>query len=137
MSKVGLVFLLITHIFLVALQAMEEVHYSEAPTPMELKNHREVQLSYHKSDKISTTSKEEGERESKEENAMAPDYRRMGKHHSSSSEMAGGGVIIGGLVSATFAVVFCYIRVTRKKDSDGVAHWHALFQLFCFFMYTF
>jgi len=119
MSKIGLVFLLITHIFSVAFQATAQDHYSGAPTPMELKNHREVQLSYHKSDTISTTSKEEGERESKEAKAEGPDIRRMGKHHSSSSEMAGGGVIIGGLVSATFAVVFCYIRVTRKKDSDG------------------
>ncbi|EEF39665.1 conserved hypothetical protein [Ricinus communis] len=49
--------------------------------------------------------------------------RRLGKHHSSSDKsVAGGGVIIGGLVTAIFAAVFCYIRVTRKKDSDnGVA----------------
>lgn len=36
------------------------------------------------------------------------------KHHHSS--VAAGGVIIGGLVTLTFAAVFCYIRVTRKRD---------------------
>ncbi|KAF8043094.1 hypothetical protein BT93_A1441 [Corymbia citriodora subsp. variegata] len=42
------------------------------------------------------------------------------KHRSSDKSVAGGGVIIGGLVTAIFAAVFCYIRVTRKKD--GAAH---------------
>ena len=47
--------------------------------------------------------------------------RRLGKHHSSSDKsVAGGGVIIGGLVTAIFAAVFCYIRVTRRKDGDNV-----------------
>ncbi|KAK9052023.1 hypothetical protein SSX86_028651 [Deinandra increscens subsp. villosa] len=36
-------------------------------------------------------------------------------HHSS---VAGGGVIIGGLVTVAFAAVFCYIRVTRKRDGE-------------------
>lgn len=60
----------------------------------------------------------EGEEDSKV--AEAPVIRRLGKqkkHHSDhKSEVAGGGVIIGGLVTAIFAVVFCYIRVTRRKD---------------------
>ncbi|KAI3439807.1 uncharacterized protein J3R85_004199 [Psidium guajava] len=38
------------------------------------------------------------------------------KHRSSDKSVAGGGVIIGGLVTAVFAAVFCYIRVTRKRD---------------------
>lgn len=38
------------------------------------------------------------------------------KHRSSDKSVAGGGVIIGGLVTAIFATVFCYIRVTRKRD---------------------
>ncbi|XP_055823588.1 uncharacterized protein LOC129892073 [Solanum dulcamara] len=41
------------------------------------------------------------------------------EHHHSDKSVAGGGVIIGGLVTALFATVYCYIRVTRKR-SDGV-----------------
>ncbi|KAJ0054238.1 uncharacterized protein LOC116132262 [Pistacia vera] len=48
--------------------------------------------------------------------AEAPEIRRMGKHHSSDKSVAGGGVIIGGLVTAIFAAVFCYIRVTRRNN---------------------
>lgn len=101
MNKVVLVFLtLITHVFLLAM-AQEP---SEAP--LKLKHERQVEQSYHKIEES--------------EIAEGPDIRRMGKHHSHSSDMAGGGVIIGGLVTATFAVVFCYLRVTRKKDGgDG------------------
>ncbi|KAK4714238.1 hypothetical protein R3W88_020145 [Solanum pinnatisectum] len=41
------------------------------------------------------------------------------EHHHSDKSVAGGGVIIGGLVTAIFATVYCYIRVTRKKsDAD-------------------
>ncbi|KAF3650247.1 putative xyloglucan endotransglucosylase/hydrolase protein 9 [Capsicum annuum] len=40
------------------------------------------------------------------------------KHHHSDKSVAGGGVIIGGLVTAIFAAVYCYIRVTRKRDGD-------------------
>ncbi|KDP32228.1 hypothetical protein JCGZ_13835 [Jatropha curcas] len=54
------------------------------------------------------------------EEAEAPEIRRLGKHHSSDKSVAGGGVIIGGLVTAIFAAVFCYIRVTRKKGSDDL-----------------
>lgn len=51
------------------------------------------------------------------EAAEAPEIRRLGKHHQHHSDksVAGGGVIIGGLVTAIFAAVFCYIRVTRKR----------------------
>ncbi|KAF9590759.1 hypothetical protein IFM89_038286 [Coptis chinensis] len=51
--------------------------------------------------------------------AEGPESRRLGKHHHSSHEsIAGGGVIVGGLVTATFATVFCYIRVTRKRNME-------------------
>ncbi|CAL5342490.1 unnamed protein product [Camellia sinensis] len=50
--------------------------------------------------------------------AQAPEIRRLGKHHSPDKSVAGGGVIIGGLVTAIFAAVYCYIRVTRRKDGE-------------------
>lgn len=53
--------------------------------------------------------------------AEAPEIRRLGKHHGDDS-VAGGGVIIGGLVTAIFAAVFCYIRVTKKKDGVDSVH---------------
>ncbi|MBA0572481.1 hypothetical protein Golob_002821 [Gossypium lobatum] len=55
--------------------------------------------------------------------AEAPEIRRLGKHHilSSTKSVAAGGVIIAGLVTAAFAVVVAYIRVTRTRD-DGVKH---------------
>lgn len=46
--------------------------------------------------------------------------RKIGKHHSSDKSVAGGGVIIGGLVTAIFAAVYCYIRVTRKRRVDSL-----------------
>ncbi|KAM3216417.1 hypothetical protein P3L10_025858 [Capsicum annuum] len=42
---------------------------------------------------------------------------KMRHHHSADKSVAGGGVIIGGLVTAIFAAVYCYIRVTRKKEN--------------------
>ncbi|KAD7478987.1 hypothetical protein E3N88_02123 [Mikania micrantha] len=53
-------------------------------------------------------SKEAG----KELPALAPDVEPEKHHHSSDKSVAGGGVIIGGLVTVTFAAVYCYIRVT-------------------------
>ena len=44
----------------------------------------------------------------------ASSYRRFEKHHVNRS-IADGGVIIGGLATAIFAAVFCYIRVTRRR----------------------
>ncbi|GMN27095.1 hypothetical protein TIFTF001_047860 [Ficus carica] len=66
----------------------------------------------------SAEERSESEEESvmPEAEAPAPAIRRLGKHHSDKS-VAGGGVIIGGLVTAIFAAVFCYIRVTRKRNS--------------------
>ncbi|KAK4368474.1 hypothetical protein RND71_012266 [Anisodus tanguticus] len=40
------------------------------------------------------------------------------EHHHSFKSVTGGGVIIGGLVTAIFATVYLYIRVTRKRDGD-------------------
>lgn len=106
MSKVGFVFLMLTQIFmLVLIKARAQEYYSQAP--LELKSDKV----YGSSEPLSLKN---------DEKAEAPDIRRMGKHHS--SDMAGGGVIIGGLVTATFAVVFCYLRVTRKIDNDAAGH---------------
>ncbi|OIW09226.1 hypothetical protein TanjilG_11364 [Lupinus angustifolius] len=96
--------------------------------PYEYETHREVELSDHKTNKIayqpevsssstnSTSSKEESHKE-EVASAEGPNIRRFGKHHSRDKSVAGGGVIIGGLVTATFATVFCYIRVTRKRET--------------------
>ncbi|KAF5741464.1 Xyloglucan endotransglucosylase/hydrolase protein 9 precursor [Tripterygium wilfordii] len=53
--------------------------------------------------------------------AEGPEIRRLGKHHSSDSDksIAGGEVIVGGLVTAIFAAVFAYIRVTRKRNDTN------------------
>ncbi|XP_042486638.1 uncharacterized protein LOC122066880 [Macadamia integrifolia] len=62
-------------------------------------------------------SMEQGNEQGSEQ-AEAPDIRRLGKHHSSNDSIAGGGVIIGGLATITFAAIFCYIRVTRRKNDE-------------------
>ncbi|KAB5512883.1 hypothetical protein DKX38_029911 [Salix brachista] len=62
----------------------------------------------------------QAEKESGE--AEAPGIRKLGKHHSSDKSVAGGGVILGGLVTAIFAAVFCYIRVTRKRNGHQGGH---------------
>ncbi|XWS39539.1 hypothetical protein CRYUN_Cryun18bG0064300 [Craigia yunnanensis] len=62
----------------------------------------------------------ESSHEIREAEAQAPEIRRLGKHHLSDKSVAGGGVIIGGLITAIFASVFAYIRVTRERD--GVKH---------------
>lgn len=65
---------------------------------------------------------EEGENESGEgpSGAEAPESNnilKMRHHHNADKSVAGGGVIIGGLVTAIFAAVYCYIRVTRKTEN--------------------
>ncbi|CAI8616060.1 unnamed protein product [Vicia faba] len=128
MSKLGFVVLLLTNILL--LQAMAHESEAEAPFPeininhSEHKTQNEVQLHDHdivEDHKVSgatsdSASDDNGESYSKV--AEAPNIRRMGKHHSTDKSVAGGGVIIGGLVTAIFAAVFSYIRVTRKRDRD-------------------
>ncbi|KAF7823087.1 putative ribonuclease H-like domain-containing protein [Senna tora] len=57
-----------------------------------------------------------------QEPAEAPEIRRLGKHHSSTDKsVAGGGVILGGLVTAIFAAVFCYIRVTGAREAGLIS----------------
>ncbi|KAI0497836.1 hypothetical protein KFK09_021074 [Dendrobium nobile] len=51
--------------------------------------------------------------------AAAPVLSTHYKHRSFDKSMAGGEVIIGGLATAIFLVVFCYIRITRKRGEDG------------------
>ncbi|KAA8526459.1 hypothetical protein F0562_008338 [Nyssa sinensis] len=60
----------------------------------------------------------EGSSEGREELSVAepPEMTRQRKHHSSDKSVAGGGVIIGGLFTAIFATVYCYIRVTRRRE---------------------
>ncbi|KAL2466304.1 hypothetical protein Adt_42155 [Abeliophyllum distichum] len=49
------------------------------------------------------------------------------KHHSSfDKSVAGGGVIIGGLVTAIFAAVYCYIRLTRTRTRTAATDDHIL-----------
>ncbi|KAF5726427.1 hypothetical protein HS088_TW22G00105 [Tripterygium wilfordii] len=47
--------------------------------------------------------------------AEGPDIRRLGKHHAPDKSIAGGEVIIAGFVTAIFAAVFAYIRVTTNR----------------------
>ncbi|MED6119718.1 hypothetical protein PIB30_014325 [Stylosanthes scabra] len=55
--------------------------------------------------------------------APESNIRKLGRHRSwSDKSMAGGGVIIGGLVTAIFAAIFCYIRVTRRKGNTHDDH---------------
>jgi len=116
MNKVDLIFLVVTKIMVLHVMASE----SEAPmpglSPLEVKIRREVQLSDQKSNKI--VDQPSRGSSSQEEEAEAPDIRRLGKHQSTDKSVAGGGVILGGLVTVTFAAVFCYIRVTRKSVNE-------------------
>ncbi|XP_058076264.1 uncharacterized protein LOC131224832 [Magnolia sinica] len=51
--------------------------------------------------------------------AEAPGNRRLGKHHHTDKSVAGAGVILGGLATAIIATVFCYIRVTRRRNGEN------------------
>ncbi|KAK9133643.1 hypothetical protein Scep_013171 [Stephania cephalantha] len=68
------------------------------------------------------SGEEESEESMSSDAAAAPEIRRLGQHqhqhHHSDKSIAGGEVIIGGLATAIFAAVFCYIRVTRKQNAD-------------------
>ncbi|KAL2331789.1 hypothetical protein Fmac_019370 [Flemingia macrophylla] len=118
MNKFGLIFLVATYIKM--LRAMALVAEAPMPglNPLELQMKRETHLSDEKSYKIEEHEVAVSREDSKEEEAEGPDIRRLGKHHSTDKSVAGGGVILGGLVTVIFAAVFCYIRVTRKRDSD-------------------
>ncbi|CAA3007484.1 uncharacterized protein LOC111386977 [Olea europaea var. sylvestris] len=61
------------------------------------------------------------EKESEEAEAPEEEMEENKVHHSSSDKSAaGGGVIIGGLVTAIFAAVYCYIRVTRRRTRTTI-----------------
>ncbi|CAJ2654938.1 unnamed protein product [Trifolium pratense] len=137
MSKLCLVVLLVV-VNVLVLQAMSHDSEAQAPllgaqaplkgpnlNPLDHKTQIEVQHHHHdiiEDHKVSsgTETPLEKERESKE--AEAPNIRKLGKHHSTDKSVAGGGVIIGGFVTAIFAAVFCYIRVTRKRDTGTDLH---------------
>ncbi|KAA8515438.1 hypothetical protein F0562_018951 [Nyssa sinensis] len=53
-------------------------------------------------------------------NPETPVGRRIAKHHSSDNSAAGGDVILGGFATALVAVIYCYIRVTRKNQDAHV-----------------
>ncbi|KAJ7948217.1 putative Transmembrane protein [Quillaja saponaria] len=121
MGKLVLLCTLLAQILVV--QAMTDNTDQPAPNPLELttqtgpESHgRLTKIADQPVSSRGKTSEEKGESEA----AEAPEIRRMGKHHSSDKSVAGGGVIIGGLVTAIFAAVFCYIRVTRKRQDAGV-----------------
>ncbi|KAG7011935.1 hypothetical protein SDJN02_26843, partial [Cucurbita argyrosperma subsp. argyrosperma] len=101
MAKISLLSLILAQILLIQAMASTATtttsHVSAAPEPSETDNVEGPGL------------------------AEAPEIRRLGKHHVDKS-VAGGGVIIGGLVTAVFAAVFCYIRVTRKRDGVDSVH---------------
>ncbi|KAK4437317.1 hypothetical protein Salat_0065600 [Sesamum alatum] len=68
----------------------------------------------------SATKADDDESETEAEAPTESESRKMGKHRSSDKSVAGGGVIIGGLVTAIFAAVCCYIRVTRRRPAESL-----------------
>ena len=48
----------------------------------------------------------------------APEMALHPKHRPSDKSIAGAEVILGGLATAIFAAIFCYIRVTRQRDEE-------------------
>ncbi|CAL0333902.1 unnamed protein product [Lupinus luteus] len=90
-------------------------HESEAPVPhgVEDQNEKSDRIAEHHP--VSEGNKKSSQEKGKSEASEAPQNGRVRKHHSVDKSVAGGGVIIAGLVTAIFASVFCYIRVTRKR----------------------
>ncbi|RZB75231.1 hypothetical protein D0Y65_033913 [Glycine soja] len=130
MTEVAMVRIAETELLILVLHVKaHESDQAQAPltvlNPFEHKTQTGVQLnddqnSDHKvavSGAIEESSSSEEEKNGEAKAAEAPQIRRIGKHHSSDKSVAGGGVIIGGLVTAIFAAVFCYIRVTRRRDT--------------------
>ncbi|KAG2717131.1 hypothetical protein I3760_03G158900 [Carya illinoinensis] len=121
MGRLGLVCLILAQILVV--RAMAEESEGSELKPFQNKVRKLGVVVRVAAQPVSSSAKSsEGEEDSKV--AEAPVIRRLGKqhesekkhHHSDRSDMAGGGVIIGGLFTAIFAAVFCYIRVTRRRD---------------------
>lgn len=108
MARLGLIFLLLAQ--MLVLQSVAELK------PLQLKTQTQVQPHEKNGHEVAEQPVSGSKVSSEYEGAEAPEYRRLGKHRSTDKSVAGGGVIIGGLVTAIFAAVFCYIRVTRKRD---------------------
>ncbi|CAJ1979006.1 unnamed protein product [Sphenostylis stenocarpa] len=126
MNRFGVVLLLLSQILVLHVRAHDS---DQGPAPLPVlnpfqhKTQTDVQLHDQKTyNKVVVSGATDHEPSSEEKSgeselAEAPQSRRLGKHHSSDKSVAGGGVIIGGLVTAIFAAVFCYIRVTRRRDT--------------------
>lgn len=67
---------------------------------------------------LSAEKADDDERDAAAEAPTEWESRKIGRHHSPDKSVAGGGVIIGGLVTAIFAAVYCYIRVTRRRPAE-------------------
>ncbi|XWS68537.1 hypothetical protein CRYUN_Cryun04dG0098700 [Craigia yunnanensis] len=110
-SKLVLVSLVFVEVLLVhAMADKSEVK------PSEIKVHNEDEPGWVVPREADEPAESHSKSSQENREAEAPEIRRLGKHHLSDKSMAGGGVIIGGLVTAIFAAVFAYIRVTRKRD---------------------
>lgn len=116
MARFGLIcFVLLAGIF--AVQAMAEKSEGSELNPIEVKPQNGVLAADSDSDHSVSVAEEPSHSMEESQVAEGPAIRKLGKdskHHQDKS-VAGGGVIIGGLVTAIFAAVFCYIRVTRKR----------------------
>ncbi|CAA3007488.1 uncharacterized protein LOC111386977 [Olea europaea subsp. europaea] len=110
MARFHLVFLLLlATIFIIHAMDASLSANAEEQNPQKLK--LGGRTLFEKQQKHIADPPEINERESSEAEAPV-------KHHSSSDKsVAGGGVIIGGLVTAIFAAVYCYIRVTRRRTT--------------------
>ncbi|KAL3345479.1 hypothetical protein AABB24_024442 [Solanum stoloniferum] len=50
---------------------------------------------------------------------QAPAVTHIRTHHSFNKSMAGGDLILGGFATALIASIFCYIRVTRRRNQHS------------------
>ncbi|KAF3443771.1 hypothetical protein FNV43_RR13461 [Rhamnella rubrinervis] len=120
MARHGLVCLILAVIFAVQVMADKSDHELSQPNHLEINVVQKGVMSSRVADQpvpSAASAPSEAKEDESSEVAGAPANRRLGKHeHRSDKSVAGGGVIIGGLVTAIFAAVFCYIRVTRKRD---------------------
>ncbi|KAK4727412.1 hypothetical protein R3W88_032329 [Solanum pinnatisectum] len=129
MDKITSRFMFFCSVFisLLIFQAMAEKSETSLPFPRKLTIRRVTESSIANpplsKDRIAELF-EEGENEIVEgpsgAEASAPEDTnnlKIRHHHSADKSVAGGEVIIGGLVTAIFAAVYCYIRITRKKEN--------------------
>ncbi|MCD9643309.1 hypothetical protein HAX54_030652 [Datura stramonium] len=50
---------------------------------------------------------------------QTPAVTHIRTHHSFNKAMAGGDLILGGFATALIASIFCYIRVTRRRNQHS------------------